>query len=171
MKTVAEILIDKSTQDMWEFGSDAQQQATLLVENFIFNSEISEQTEETVAQVLYAMNKDCQVRDYIMGLTDTVASVHVEGVLNWLISEAPKGFKAAPACVLSIVYYEADDAKNAYEVLDVAKQDTPEYALTILLSRVYNSGWNKDAFGAMRRELHPKVTAGIFGEAQYDNSN
>lgn len=172
MTVVADILTEKTnTNILWKDGSEEQQQAALLVENFIFNSEISNESDETVANVLYAFNKDIQIRDYIMGLTDSVDSVHVEGVLGWLINEAPEGFKAAPACVLSIVYYEVDDTEKAFDVLDVAHQDTPNYALTILLRRVYGSGWPKNAFGAMRKELHPKVVAGIFGEAQYDNSN
>ena len=40
--------------------------------------------------------------------------------------------------------------------------DDPKYALTILLRRVFGSGWPAAAFAAMRMELHPKVTAGIF---------
>jgi len=171
MSTVADILVTKSTQKLWKDGSKKQQQAALLVENFIFNSEISNESDETVANVLYAFNKDCQVRDYIMGLTDTVDSAHVEGVLSWLINEAPEGFKAAPACVLSIVYYEADDTENALDVLDVAHQDMPSYTLTALLRSVYVTGWFKDSFSDMRKELHPKITASIFGKAQYDNSN
>ena len=50
----------------------------------------------------------------------------------------------------------------AYRALDRATEDEPKYVLTILLRRVFGSGWPAAAFAAMRMELHPKVTAGIF---------
>jgi hypothetical protein len=50
----------------------------------------------------------------------------------------------------------------AYSALDRATLDQPGYSLTLLLRRVFGSGWPAAAFAAMRTELHPKVTAGIF---------
>ena len=54
------------------------------------------------------------------------------------------------------------DHELACRALDRATVDDPKYALTILLRRVFGSGWPAAAFAAMRVELHPKVTAGIF---------
>jgi hypothetical protein len=58
--------------------------------------------------------------------------------------------------------YERGESELAYRALDRATVDDPKYALTILLRRVFGSGWPAAAFAAMRVELHPKVTAGIF---------
>jgi len=34
----------------------------------------------------------------------------------------------------------------------------------MLLGRVMKAGWPSSSFGTMRKEIHPKVVKGIFGE-------
>jgi hypothetical protein len=79
-----------------------------------------------------------------------------------LLQVAPEGYVAPVACLFATLAYERSDIPLAYQALDRATLDQPAYSLTILLRRVFGSGWPSAAFAAMRTELHPKVTAGIF---------
>jgi hypothetical protein len=85
------------------------------------------------------------------------------GMWHYLLQIAPVGFVAPVACLFATLAYERGDTALAYRALDRATADQPAYSLTILLRRVFGSGWPAGAFAAMRVELHPKVTAGIFG--------
>ena len=81
---------------------------------------------------------------------------------HYLLQIAPVGFVAPVATLFATLAYERGDTPLAYRSLERATIDAPAYSLTILLRRVFGSGWPATAFAAMRIELHPKVTAGIF---------
>jgi len=105
---------------------------------------------------------DIQVRDFAMGTHNTETFDTYWNMWLYLLRIAPNGFVAPVACLFATLAYERGDNELAYRALDRATVDDPKYALTILLRRVFGSGWPAAAFAAMRLELHPKVTAGIF---------
>jgi hypothetical protein len=110
--------------------------------------------------VLYYLT-DIQVRDYALGLIDKDKSDTLIPALAHLIEHAPTDtiYMNAPATILAGLYYELDNKEEALLTLSNAQHN---YSLAILLRRVFGSGWPAAAFAAMRAELHPKVTAGIF---------
>ena len=67
----------------------------------------------------------------------------------YLLRIAPNGFVAPVACLFATLAYERGDNELAYRALDRATVDDPKYALTILLRRVFGSGWPAAAFAAM----------------------
>ena len=79
----------------------------------------------------------------------------------WVSSDVHVG-RVRKHCFIAIGRTERGDSELAYRALDRATADDPKYSLTLLLRRVFGSGWPAAAFAAMRVELHPKVTAGIF---------
>ena len=105
---------------------------------------------------------DIQVRDFAMGTHNAETFDTYWNMWLYLLRIAPNGFVAPVACLFATLAYERGDNELAYRALDRATVDDPKYALTILLRRVFGSGWPAAAFAAMRLELHPKVTAGIF---------
>ena len=106
---------------------------------------------------------DIQVRDFALGShTDENIDSYF---LMWrqLTRMAPMGQVAPVASLFAALAYESGDGALAHRALDRALADTNGYALALLLRRVFTAGWPPQSFAAMRRELHPKVSAGIFG--------
>ena len=80
-----------------------------------------------------------------------------------LTKYAPKGYNAAPTTLLALTYYEKHEDGKANELLAPALAQG--YSLATLLNRVFQTNWPVGAFNNMRQELHPRVTAGIFGKS------
>ncbi len=116
---------------------------------------------ELISQVLGRL-MDIQVRDFALGTHNAKTFDIYWNMWLYLLRVAPAGYVAPVACLFATLAYERGDSELAYRALDRATQDDPKYSLTILLRRVFGSGWPAAAFAAMRVELHPKVTAGIF---------
>ena len=109
---------------------------------------------------------DLQVRDYAMGI---VCEENIETMWQmWrhLMKIAPSGYIAPVATLFSAVNYERGDGAMATKSLEKALEDQPNYPLAKLLKRVYAAGWPPESFAKMRAELHPKVVATLFGEAE-----
>ena len=116
---------------------------------------------ELMSQVVGRLS-DIQVRDFAMGTHNAETFDIYWNMWLYLLRIAPNDFVAPIACLFATLAYERGEKELAYRALDRATVDDPKYALTILLRRVFGSGWPAAAFAAMRVELHPKVTAGIF---------
>jgi hypothetical protein len=116
---------------------------------------------ELMSQVLGRLS-DIQVRDFALGTHNAKTFDIYWNMWLYLLRIAPAGFVAPVACLFATLAYERGDSELAYRALDRATADDPQYSLTTLLRRVFGSGWPAAAFAAMRVELHPKVTAGIF---------
>ena len=141
-----------------------QQRGAVTVDLFFKEYEAGtyEATNETTAKLLHYLT-DIQVRDYAMGLLDMYDTKPTLDALNFLLDQAPTdtAFINAPACLLATFLYERGDSASAAITLSNAQQ---HYSLGMLLRRVMAAGWPSSSLAAMRKELHPKVTAGIFGE-------
>jgi hypothetical protein len=117
---------------------------------------------ELVARVIGRLS-DIQVRDFALGShTDEDLDTYF---LMWrqLMRMAPVGYVAPIASLFAALAYESGDGALAHRGLDRALADSKGYSLALLLRRVFTAGWPPESFAAMRRELHPKVCAGIFG--------
>jgi len=117
---------------------------------------------ELVARVIGRLS-DIQVRDFALG-THTDEDID-NFFLMWrhLMRMAPAGYVAPIASLFAALAYESGDGALAHRALDRALADSNGYSLALLLRRVFTAGWPPESFAAMRRELHPKVCAGIFG--------
>lgn len=151
-----------------ELGSLVDNQATSvqrvgarLVEQYLASSS-TEQDDEVVVNVLYYLT-DIQVRDYALGLIDTSKSDTLIPALAHLLEKAPTDtvYINAPAALLAQLYYEQGNKADAFLILSNAQHD---YSLAQLLYRVFRSGMPAERFAKMRKELHPKVVADIFGK-------
>ncbi len=116
------------------------------------------------AQVLGSLC-DIQVRDFALGSHDETSIEIYWTMWRYLIRIAPVGFVSPVAALLAALSYEKGEGALAQRCLDRALADDPSYSLAALLRRVFSAGWPPESFGAMRRDLHPKVCAGIFETA------
>ena len=116
---------------------------------------------DLIARVLGRLS-DIQVRDFALGTHNTESFDTYWRMWHYLVQIAPAGFVAPVATLFATLAYERGDTPLASRSLERATVDAPSDSLTVLLRRVFGSGWPAAAFAAMRVELHPKVTAGIF---------
>ena len=137
-----------------------QRKGAELIDAYFMSFTESDVDDETTALVLHYLT-DIQVRDFGMGILDKYKNVLP--ALNYLLDQAPTDteFINAPACLLATLLYERGDSASAAITLTNAQQ---HYFLGMLLRRVMSAGWPSSSFSAMRKNLHPKVVAGIFGE-------
>ena len=157
---------EQDEQGQFKQGSEEHQFATRFVELFFYEHESmvknsdEDEYELLVAAVVNAM-RDLQVRDYMMGIVYQIKdSINI---LESLIEEGPQEYIDSAIALVSTVYYENDRVEDAINTINEASED---YSLATLLKRVYSAGWPKESFAQMRGDLHPKVTAGIFGEGK-----
>jgi hypothetical protein len=135
-----------------------------LIDKYFSSYPASNLNMETTALVLYYMT-DIQVRDYALGLLDTYSQLSIELGLKHLVDSAPTDsiYISGPASILAQLYYEQGKTADAFLMLTTSQ---PDYSLARLLARVFKSGWDPAGFATMRKELHPQVVEGIFGEEE-----
>jgi len=112
---------------------------------------------------------DLQVRDYAVGITTESNRDKLINIWSALAIIAPSGSIAPVATLCAIANYESGNEKTALEWLDLASKDESEYPLAKLISRVIGAGWGAEGFAEMRKQLHPKVVATIYGENDENN--
>lgn len=141
-----------------------QQTGARIVEHFFKNYEADRYTpgDEATALLLHYLT-DIQVRDYALGLITIYDTKNTLDGLNFLLDKAPTdtAFINAPACLLAALLYDRGDSASALVTLTNV---SGYYSLGLLLTRVFKAGWPAGSFTTMTKELHPKVTKGIFGE-------
>jgi len=116
--------------------------------------------DDHIAEVTAGLNKDIQLRDFVLGLPSERPIAAVNTYLAYFMDVVPGEFIAPVASILAANLYSIED-ESAREVLSQALENNPTYSLANLLRRVFNSHWPADAFKAMTEELHPKVKAGM----------
>lgn len=121
----------------------------------------SESDQELSARVIAGVG-DIQVRDFALGSHDETSIDFYASMWRYLTRIAPASFVAPVASLFAALSYERGEGALAQRALDRALSDDPSYSLASLLRRVFSAGWPPESFAAMRKDLHPKVCAGIF---------
>ena len=114
-----------------------------------------------IAEIAAAMQKDIQLRDFMLGLPSERKIEDVNTYLAYFVDSVPNEFIAPVGSVLAANLYSLEQTDSAKELLSIVQQADPKYSLANLLNRVFNSGWPAAAFTAMTHELHPKVKEGM----------
>jgi hypothetical protein len=117
--------------------------------------------DDHIAEVTAGLNKDIQLRDFVLGLPSERPIAAVNTYLASFMDVVPGEFIAPVASILAANLYSIEEDESAREVLSQALENNPTYSLANLLRRVFNSNWPADALKAMTEELHPKVKAGM----------
>ena len=119
-----------------------------------------EPNEQHIAEMAAALQKDIQLRDFVLGLPSERPMAAVNAYLACFMDVVPGEYIAPIASILAANLYSIEDT-SAKDVLSQALENNPSYSLANLLNRVFNSGWPAGAFVAMTYELHPKVKEGM----------
>ena len=118
--------------------------------------------EEDAKRIIYAVNNDLQVRDFLLGIPMHYSMVDCATLLKNIVAVADPQEAVPFATILAAYAYEMDDAQTVKDSISFAYNANPSYSLTILLMRVIASGWPKEAFKKMREDLHLKVMASCY---------
>jgi hypothetical protein len=116
--------------------------------------------DDHIAELTAGINKDIQLRDFVLGLPSERPMAAVNAYLACFMDVVPGEYIAPIASILAANLYSIEDT-SAKDVLSQALENNPSYSLANLLNRVFNSGWPAGAFVAMTYELHPKVKEGM----------
>jgi hypothetical protein len=157
---------NQASDGSFSLGSTEHQDAAKFVEEFLTNYDtlakgINDELNNVLATAAINALRDIQVRDYALGIINADNIKTINSALAHLVMVAPEGYDSPALTLLSVTYYEMGEEEKAKAILEKAEA---EYSLAKLLSRVFEAGWPKESFQEMRNQLHPKVTAGIFGE-------
>jgi predicted RNA polymerase sigma factor len=101
-----------------------------------------------------------QIRDYALGAIGK--ALDSEDSLAFITAIQLLGQDSAALEAIRGAYlYELGNTAEANKALDKALELQNGHSLALLLRRVFSAGWPSASFVAMRRELHPKVEAGL----------
>jgi hypothetical protein len=117
--------------------------------------------DDHIAEIAAAMQKDIQLRDFMLGLPSERKIEDVNTYLAYFVDSVPNEFFAPVGSVLAANLYSLEQTDSAKELLAKVQEADPRYSLANLLHRVFYSGWPASAFTTMTEELHPKVKAGM----------
>ncbi|MBI3429769.1 MAG: DUF4192 domain-containing protein [Actinobacteria bacterium] len=163
LATVHSYVIDPEDEEIQISQRQGATSVIDLVTRFVDGSigKDFESDQEISARVIASVG-DIQVRDFALGSHDETSIDFYWAMWRYLTRIAPSGFVAPIACLLAALSYERGEGALAQRSLDRALADDPSYSLASLLRRVFSAGWPPESFAAMRKDLHPKVCAGIF---------
>lgn len=119
---------------------------------------------ESLEKVIFAVNEDIQVRDWLMGMPSTWSSEEAIAFTQYMaIHSTPED--AVPFITVQAQFqYELGFPEKARLLLDHALHINSSYELAKLLKKVTQAGWPADSFKVMRQELHPRVIEDCYGE-------
>ena len=117
--------------------------------------------DDHIAEIAAALQKDIQLRDFVLGLPSEREVAAVNKYLTYFYDTVPTKFIAPIASVLAANLYSMEEVDSAKEMLHNAIVHNPSYSLANLLNRVFNTSWPAGAFKTMTEELHPKVKEGM----------
>jgi hypothetical protein len=148
------------------FSTDQQKEAVKLFldlfdEYSIHFSWDSITPHEIASLALYV--RDLTIRDYFFGVALTINKSILGSFWLSAMKIMPDGFRAPFATLYASLMYETGEGAIANCALDIALTDQSEYSMATLLRRAFTAGWPPEAFDEMRKELHPRICAAIFG--------
>jgi hypothetical protein len=114
-----------------------------------------------ISAIIYAINNDIQIRDYLLGLPDTFPMDTCKAFLSYISDSVDGAERYSVDTIASAYFFETGDIEMAVMLLATALDTKSDYSLALLLKRVVEAGWPADSFRKMREELHPQVIANL----------
>jgi hypothetical protein len=112
---------------------------------------------ETISKLIYSINNEIQIRDYLLGLPNVYSLETCKSFLSYVGASVDESESYSILTILSAYFYEQNEIELCALSLATALEIKPDYSLAKLLDRVYEAGWSADSFVKMRNELHETV--------------
>jgi hypothetical protein len=108
---------------------------------------------EDLDKIVFAVNNDYQVRDFMLGLPEYYDVQEIVNFLSHMSNEAPVG-KDVPFITVNAAFaYEHDQLQDFFSQIGYSATHRPNYSLNKLLMRVAAAGYPGELLGKMRAEL------------------
>lgn len=114
---------------------------------------------ETISKLIYSINNEIQVRDYLLGLPNTFPIETCIEYLSYLSASVDGAERYSLDTVNSAYHYEIGEMELSAILLSKAIDTKSNYSLAQLLQRVILAGLEPESFAEMRNNLHSKVIA------------
>jgi hypothetical protein len=135
-------------------------EAVALINNSIMDFQDG-LSSETISKLIYSINNEIQIRDYLLGLPSVYSLETCKSFLSYVGASVDESESYSLLTILSAYFYEQNEIELSAISLATALEIKPDYSLAKLLDRVYEAGWSADSFVKMRNELHDKVVEGL----------
>lgn len=110
-----------------------------------------------ISQIIYAINNEIQIRDYLLGLPATFPIETCQAFMSYISDSVDGADRYSVDTINSAYFFETENMPMAFMLLATALDTKSDYSLALLLKRVYEAGWSSNSFRKMREELHDKV--------------
>ncbi len=122
---------------------------------------------ETISKLIYSINNEIQIRDYLLGIPATFPMDTCKAFLSYIADSVDGAERYSLQTILSCYFFETEDMELSALFLASALDIKSDYSLALLIKRVIEAQWPSSAFVQMRSELHEKVIEGL--EDMHDN--
>jgi len=114
-------------------------------------------TGDTFDRIVFAVNNDTQVRDFLMGLPKYYDTQQVIDFLCGMANDTKLGEDIPFVSVASTIAYETGNMEEFFKHVGFICTFAPKYSLNTLLMSVAKAGMPGKMITQMRDELHVKV--------------
>jgi hypothetical protein len=122
---------------------------------------------EVFDKIVFAVNNDMQVRDFMLGLPEYYDTQEVIDFLCHMSNETSIKEDAPFVTVGAAIAYECGNMEQFYKHVGYIATHTPNYSLNQMLMRVAASGFPRDMLTKMRKELAAKVMQVCYADEAY----
>jgi hypothetical protein len=112
---------------------------------------------DDLLKIVYAVNNDMQVRDFLLGLPKYYDTQEVINFLEHMCSEAPVMEDIPFFTVVAALAYEHGNGAEFFKHMGYVMVHNPEYSLAKVLAKAAASGYPGAMLAKMREDLHAKV--------------
>jgi len=112
---------------------------------------------EVFDKIVFAVNNDMQVRDFMLGLPKYYDMQEVITFLCDMATETKIGEDIPFVVVAGAIAYETEHMEEFYKHVGYAAVHAPDYSLNQILMKCANNGFPGQMLTKMREELHVKV--------------
>ena len=134
-----------------------RKQACELIRSYIGKAEKDMPDGDDLLKIVYAVNNDMQVRDFLLGLPQYYDTQEVINFLEHMCSEAPIVEDVPFFTVVAALAYENGNGAEFFKHMGYVMVHNPKYSLAKVLAQAAASGYPGSMLAKMRQELHAKV--------------
>lgn len=128
-----------------------RKEACELIRSYIGNADNPEK--EDFDKIVFAVNNDYQVRDFLLGLPEYYDVKEVVAFLAHMSNEAPYVEDVPFIAVIAAMSYENGQLQDFYTQMGYIATHRPNYSLSKLLMRCAANRFPKEVLTRMRSEL------------------
>lgn len=132
-----------------------RKEAVTLIEESINN--IIPLEDERLEKVIYAVNNDLAVRDWVLGMPNRFTLEESIDFVRYMAVHTT-ALDSVPFITINAVFeYERGNRDRAILMIDYVNAVNDRYPLAQLITRTFDAGWAPEMYAQMRQDLDDRV--------------